>query len=216
MIWQPPQLDTNFEQRLARALDELAEDPRMLGTQVRSDDVTPSFVCKLIEEKLNVAAITAFDTTEASLRVGASEALLAAGHSVDAVRRLLTHEGEQFRLPARPKRWPLNDWAAAPWVFSSIAFAAWTLSALGFWIAYSFHPLLLPPLVLIGVLPSAFVRRWQQRHAREMMHRIASEYPPELYRHYVQLHEERTRAYVASVQRELQDGDTKQLSHTAA
>jgi len=199
MTWSAPQLPHILEERLQTARIELMEDQRVAGAANNALAESQAFVSELIEKKLAAAAHAGLDAVEASLRVEASDKLLEAGMELEAVREALAKAGEVFQSPTPFRRSTLAEVALSPLILAGITLCGWMLLIMALWLALRFHPLVLAILAAFGAAPTLAVKKWREQTLAAMRKKMVGELPARICRHYVQVFEEATKSYEASV-----------------
>lgn len=208
MNWTSPELLHILDERLQQARIELMDDQRVAGALSNSHAESQMFIAELIEKKLAAAAHAGLDAVEASLRVEATDALLAAGMELEEVREALQKAGAPLHQPAGIRRSTLAEVAFSPIVLAALTLCACMILVLALWAALRFSPILLGLLVALCVAPALAVKKWREQSLAAMRKKVAGELPARICRHYAQVYEEAVRSYEDAVNTLLKAAET--------
>lgn len=186
MNWNAPDVVHVLEHRLKTARLELMEDPRIQSAHEARSNESVRFLALLIHEKLAAAARTGLDAAEASLRLAATDALLAAGVPLETARERLEQAGRPFLSPAPPETAAPRRIGLRPTTAAALLLAVWTAAAVAAWMVFGFHPLLCVVLVGASGVPAVGVYGWKEGRLAAMKQRIVGETPSRLARHYME------------------------------
>jgi len=185
MNWEAPDVVHVLELRLKTARLELMEDPRIKNAHEARSDEPLRFLAQLIEEKMAAAARFGLEAAEASLRLWATDALLAAGVPLEITRERLELAGRQLLHPPAPVNAGPPRAGLRPGVAAALVLGAWTLACVAAWLVYSLHPLFCAVAVGAGGIPAVGVHGWKDGRLATMKQQLAGEMPSSMARHYM-------------------------------
>lgn len=201
MNWTAPDVVHILEQRLRTARLELMEDPRIRNAHEAQSRESINFLVQLVEEKVAAAARAGLEAVEASLRLAATDALLAESVPVETVRRRLEDAGRPLLRPARPETAALARLGWAPRAWTGLFLAVWLAAVLGAWAVYRFAGVWCVLLVGAGAFPATLLYVWRDSRLAALKRETVGDLPSRTVRHYMDLVRAGVVEYARAVER---------------